>query len=63
MPEPWIKHPTVLNGRLVDLIPMELMHFDELIKVAADKRIWEFYVGDWSAPAKFTEALMSFLTE
>ncbi len=53
MHKPWIPHPTILNGQIVDLLPLELHHFDELLSAASDKRIWEFYVGDWSNPERF----------
>jgi len=49
----WIPHPTTLHGKQVDLIPLEIAHFEELLVAASDKRIWEFYVGDWSVPEKF----------
>lgn len=50
---PWIQHPTMLEGKLVQLIPLEEKHFDELYHAAADKRIWEFYSGDWSVRETF----------
>lgn len=53
MDKQWIAHPTNLNGEIVDLFPLEEHHFDELIEAASDKRIWEFYIGDWSVPDKF----------
>jgi RimJ/RimL family protein N-acetyltransferase len=49
----WIPHPTTLQGRLVDLFPLEEKHFDDLHAAAADKRIWEFYSGDWSVRETF----------
>jgi RimJ/RimL family protein N-acetyltransferase len=53
MSKSWIPHPTILHGKLVDLIPLEEIHFEELHLAAADKRIWEFYVGDWSVKETF----------
>ncbi len=53
MPSTWINHPAVLKGHLVDLIPLEPHHFDELFEAASDKRIWEFYPGDWSQHETF----------
>ena len=53
MSKNWIPHPTILQGQLVDLIPLEENHFDELHLAASDKRIWEFYVGDWSVKETF----------
>lgn len=50
---PWIHHPTTLQGQLVDLVPLEESHFPELLKAASDKRIWEFYPGDWSVEETF----------
>jgi len=49
----WISHPTILEGRLVQLHPLEEKHFDELHAAAADKKIWEFYTGDWSVRETF----------
>ena len=55
MNEHWIEHPTTLHGKIVDLLPLEENHFDELLAAASDKRIWEFYTGDWSVPKRFLE--------
>ena len=52
---PWIPHPTILHGQQVDLLPLEVSHFEELLDAASDKRIWEFYVGDWSVREKFLQ--------
>jgi len=49
----WIHHPTILHGKIVDLLPLEESHLEELLAAASDKRIWEFYPGDWSQPEKF----------
>jgi RimJ/RimL family protein N-acetyltransferase len=49
----WIKHPANLEGKLVSLIPLEENHFDELHAAASDKKIWEFYTGDWSVRETF----------
>ena len=43
-----IPHPTILGGRLVDLLPLEETHFDSLFEAASDKRIWEFSINDCS---------------
>jgi RimJ/RimL family protein N-acetyltransferase len=53
MKKPWIDHPTILRGQVIDLLPLEQEHFDELHTAASDKRIWEFYPGDWSQREKF----------
>lgn len=53
MTKNWVPHPTLLHGLLVDLIPLEEHHFEELHHAASDQRIWEFYVGDWSVKDTF----------
>lgn len=52
---PWIPHPTVLSGQLVDLIPLSESHFDELFAATSNQRIWEFYTGNWSERKRFEE--------
>ena len=49
----WISHPVILSGKLIELIPLEEKYFDGLHKAASDKRIWEFYTGDWSVRETF----------
>lgn len=53
MTEHWIKHPTILQGQLVDLIPLEKEHFEELYEAASDKKLWEFIPSDGSNKDKF----------
>ena len=53
MSQSWIPHPTHLSGQLVHLLPLEEKLFDELHSAASDKRIWEFYTGDWSVRETF----------
>lgn len=53
MSNPWINHPTTLHGNLIELLPLEETYFDELHRAASDKRIWEFYTGDWSVRETF----------
>jgi RimJ/RimL family protein N-acetyltransferase len=53
MATPWIPHPISLEGKLVRLLPLEEKNFDELHAAATDKRIWEFYTGDWSVRETF----------
>jgi RimJ/RimL family protein N-acetyltransferase len=61
MKKPWINHPTLLHGKDIDLLPLEEKHFDELHGAASDKRIWEFYPGDWSVREKFEKIYNSSL--
>jgi RimJ/RimL family protein N-acetyltransferase len=59
----WIKHPLTLNGQMVDLFTLNKDHFSELEALAADKRIWEFYVYDGSNPTRYRSVLKSALEE
>ncbi|MDB5229135.1 MAG: acetyltransferase, ribosomal protein N-acetylase [Bacteroidota bacterium] len=63
MKDNWIKHPTILNGDTVDLLPLELNHFDELYIAAADKKLWEFIPSDCSVKEKFYEVYHAALEE
>ncbi len=63
MVEHWIKHPTVLKGQLVDLIPLEKEYFDELRIAAADKELWQFIPGDGSNPNMFDKIYNTALEE
>ena len=40
---------------IMQIVPLEEKHFDELFAAASDKRIWEFYTGDWSVHQRFIE--------
>jgi len=53
MIEQWIQHPTSLVGQMVDLIPLEKEHFEELFLAASDKRLWEFIPTNCSEKEKF----------
>ena len=63
MSKPWISHPAILSGQLVELIPLEETHFDELFVAASDKRIWEFYTGDWSVKETFLKVYKGSLAQ
>jgi RimJ/RimL family protein N-acetyltransferase len=60
---PWIKHPTVLHGRVVDLVPLEKEHFEPLFAAAADKRLWEHIPVDCSEPDPFAKAYVRALAD
>jgi RimJ/RimL family protein N-acetyltransferase len=53
--EPWIKHPVIIKGRTIDLIPLEKIHFEELFKAASDKKLWELIPTDCSERSRFDE--------
>ncbi|MEO6130729.1 MAG: GNAT family protein [Saprospiraceae bacterium] len=61
MSKPWIVHPTTLTGEVIQLVPLELHHFDALHSAASDKRIWEFYPGDWSERERFEKTYLTTL--
>ncbi|SNB33843.1 GNAT family N-acetyltransferase [Flavobacterium psychrophilum] len=52
----WIKHPTILKGETVDLIPLEKEHFAKLYEVASDKKLWELIPIDCSKQESFNTA-------
>lgn len=37
----WIQHPVILEGERVKLVPLDHAHFDELIAVGRQEKIWE----------------------
>ncbi len=39
----WIQHPVILEGEKVKLLPLEHAHFDELLAIARQEKIWEFF--------------------
>lgn len=59
----WIKHPTILEGELVTLIPLEKKHFNELLLISNKKKIWEHYPVDYSKMETFLAAYNSLLPE
>jgi len=59
----WITHPTILNGRTVDLMPLEKEHFEELYIAASDKKLWELIPTDCSIREKFITAYTTTLME
>lgn len=38
----WIKQPTILENDIIQLLPLCSSHFDELVSIGSDSRIWEF---------------------
>jgi RimJ/RimL family protein N-acetyltransferase len=61
MIEKWLKHPIVLNGKTVDLLPLEKDHLDYLFLVASDERLWEFIPTDCSDRAVFQKTYLEAL--
>ncbi|MCX6199765.1 MAG: GNAT family N-acetyltransferase [Bacteroidetes bacterium] len=58
----WIKHPTILVGKTVELRPLEREHYEELLPLTNDKSLWEFYPQDYSDPEKFIPSYDAALT-
>ncbi|SEW38873.1 GNAT family N-acetyltransferase [Chitinophaga arvensicola] len=54
---PWIQHPIRLDGQHALLTPLEYLHFNELINVSHDPRIWEFMPVMGHDPATLRNAL------
>jgi RimJ/RimL family protein N-acetyltransferase len=59
----WIDQDTSLKGEFVVLEPLVLYHFDELISLANDARIWEHYIYDGTNPEKMRSILDSALKD
>ena len=59
----WIKSNSILKGELVELIPLDEIHFAELQDLAKEKSIWEFYPYDCENPTRFRELLHIALKE
>jgi RimJ/RimL family protein N-acetyltransferase len=38
----WIQHPVILEGAKVKLVPLDGTHFDELVAISKEEKIWEF---------------------
>lgn len=49
----WLQHPLVLEGRRVELRPLEEETLDELLQVGLDREIWRLTSVDYSDPAIF----------
>jgi RimJ/RimL family protein N-acetyltransferase len=59
----WIQHPITLEGDLVQLITLNKDHFSELEVLAADQRIWQYYVYDGTDISRFRSVLKSAMDE
>ena len=59
----WVTGPITLIGEMVTLVPLEEKHFDTLIPLAGDKRIWEFYAFDGTNPHTYAGVLKAAMEE
>lgn len=58
-----IPHPTTLSGSMVELRPLDAIHFAELDALAKDERIWEFYAVNGGNSNSLLNALQTGLSE
>lgn len=59
----WIQHPVSLIGKNVSLIPLDESHFETLINLAKDYRIWQDYAIDGCDTIKLKSSLETSLIE
>ncbi len=59
----WITHPVVLKDKQICLVPLTESHFDDLIQLAQDKRIWSHYAIDGSNSSLLKASLENSLAE
>lgn len=59
----WISKETHLVGPSVDLIPLEESHFTDLLALARDERIWQYYTYDGANPERLKSTLINGLME
>jgi RimJ/RimL family protein N-acetyltransferase len=55
----WIQHPVVLQGNKVKLIPLENSHFEELVAVGKQQKIWEHISIDGTDRERLLQHLKS----
>lgn len=63
MKHQWITHPTILEGSVIDLIPLEREHLEDLYAAAADKDLWALIPTDCSDKETFYKTYEFALSE
>ncbi len=53
----WIQHPVILEGDRVKLVPLDSVHFDDLVRIAGEERIWERMSINGADKDKITQLL------
>lgn len=53
----WIKHPVLLQGKLVRLEPLAELHFPQLIAIGANREIWKHLPFDGSVAMELRKEL------
>ncbi len=59
----WIQPDLVLKGTEINLLPMEEYHLPELLDIAGDHRIWQFYAFDGTDRKRMSQILGSGLAD
>lgn len=59
----WIKHPLNIEGENVRLTALEHSHLNELLLLAQDRRIWEFFTFDGTDKFRLLAIYNNFLAE
>lgn len=59
----YITHPVKLSGKLIELIPLAPAHFNDLLTLSEDQRIWQHYAIAGSNTLKMTQSLENALLE
>lgn len=59
----WVKYPLTIEGRSIRIISLEKLHLNELVLLAKDKRIWEFFPFDGANEMRFLTIYNSFISE
>lgn len=59
----WIKHPVLLKGKKISLVPLAEVHFTDLVRLSQDNRIWQHYALDGSDAAKLGTSLENAIIE
>lgn len=63
MKKQWIKHPLILDGSQVNLLPLEKEHLVDLYKIGSDEKIWEHIPTDCYNRSTFLKAYKFALSE
>jgi len=59
----WVPHPTILQGQIVNLLPLEEEHFPALDLLAKEAAIWKFYTYDGTNSEVLLNGFLSALAE
>jgi RimJ/RimL family protein N-acetyltransferase len=57
----WLNHPIILEGERVKLVPLEHSHFDSLLEVGQQEKIWEYISINGADRSRLLQHLQSAL--